>query len=99
MSNKIILLITLVSFSVIVSQPFMYILALKQTQLNLTPNSYLEVRKLIDAAMRSNFKYVLYIALLSNLALIIVNAKNPGGVLFITAIIALICLLIDVSFT
>lgn len=99
MINKITLLITLLSFSVIVSQPFMYLLAFKQTSVGLSAGSYIEMRKLIDAAMRSNFKYVLYTALLSNLALIIINIKNPGGVVFITAAIALVCLLADVMLT
>ncbi len=99
MTNKIIFLITLLSYSIIASQPFMYMLALKHTQLNLGVNSYIEVRKLIDTAMRSNFKYVLYIAALANLLLLLVNIKNPGGIVFITASIAFIALVADILLT
>ena len=96
---KIILLLTLLSYCIIVSQSFMYILALKQVQLNLGVSSYTELRKLIDTSMRSNFKYVIYAALLTNLILIITTLKNPGSLLFITAAIAFVALSADTLFT
>lgn len=99
MTTKIILFITLLAYSFIVSQSFMYILALKNVQLNLAANPYIELRKLIDAAMRSNFKYAIYAALLANLLLVIVNIKNPGGIVFTTAAIALIALVADILLT
>ncbi len=99
MTNKIILLITLLAYSIIVSQSFMYILALKNVQLSLEAKLYIEFRKLIDTSMRSNFKYVIYIALLANLLLVISNIKNPGSLLFITAAVAFICLLADTLLT
>ena len=73
----------------------MYILALKQVQINLSPSSYIELRKLTDTAMRSNFKYVMFIALAANVVLIAVNFKQPSSIMFVTAAIALICLLVD----
>jgi|SRR6218665_242332 len=94
--NKIILFITILSYSLVVSQSFMYILALKNTQLALGGSSYVEVRQLIDANMRGSFKYVIYTALLSSLLLLIVNYKNPSGLLFITSAIALIALVTDI---
>ncbi len=99
MATKIILLLTLLAYSILVSQSFMYILALKQVQFNLEANAYLELRKLIDIAMRSNLKYVIYVALLGNLLLVISTIKNPGSLLFITAVIAFIALVADVLLT
>lgn len=90
---------TLMSYSIIVSQSFMYILSLKHTQLNLGANHYIEIRKLIDAGMRSNFKYVIYATLLFNLLLVIVNIKNPGSLVFITAAIAFVALMADTLLT
>ena len=55
MTTKIILFFTLLAYSIIVSQSFMYILSLKHVQLNLEGNPYTEIRKLIDTSMRSNF--------------------------------------------
>lgn len=77
MSTKIILLFTLLAYSIIVSQSFMYILALKDVQLNIGANTYVERRKLIDASMRSNFNYVIYAAILFNLGRIIGQGGSP----------------------
>jgi hypothetical protein len=99
MSNKIILLITLLAYSIIVSQSFMYILALKDVQLKLEFNTYTEIRKLIDLSMRANFKYAIYAALLGNLLLVIINIKNPNSLIFITSTISLIALIADVLLT
>jgi len=96
---NIILLITLLTYSIIVSQSFMYILSLKSVQLKLEANSYIEFRKLIDKSMRDNFTYVVYAALLSNLALVIVTIKSPGSLLFIMASIAFITLIADTLLT
>ncbi|NOT77152.1 MAG: hypothetical protein HOP08_19685 [Cyclobacteriaceae bacterium] len=99
MTTKIILFFALLMYSIIVSQSFMYILALKNAQLGLDINSYIEVRKLIDASMRSNFKYIIYGALISNLLLVIFTFKNPGSLLFITACIGFIALVADTLLT
>ncbi len=99
MTIKIILLFTLLAYSIIVSQSFMYILALKQVQLGLDANAYTQLRKLIDTSMRSNFKYVIYAAMLTNLLLVITTAKNPGSLLFITAAIAFVALIADTLLT
>jgi len=99
MPNKIILLSTLLAYSIIVSQSFMYILALKNVQLNLEGSSYTELRKLIDTSMRSSSKYVIYAALLTNLLLVISTIKNPGSLLFITATIAFVALIADTLLT
>jgi hypothetical protein len=99
MSNKIILLITLLAYSIIVSQSFMYILALKDVQLKLEFNTYTEIRKLIDLSMRANFKYAIYAALLGNLLLVMSNIKNPSSLIFITSTISLIALIADIFLT
>lgn len=99
MITKIIFLITLITYSIVVSQSFMYILALKNVQLNLGVDSYTEFRKLIDNSMRSNFKYVIYAVLLANLTLIISTIKDPGSLVFITAVIAFVALITDTLLT
>lgn len=99
MTTKLIFFITLLAYSIIVSQSFMYILALKNTQLQLGANSYTELRKLIDSSMKSNFTGVVYAALLANLLLVIVTIKNPGSIDFLTAAIALVALVVDTVLT
>jgi hypothetical protein len=99
MTTKIIFTITLLAYAMIASQAFMYILSLKQVQLNLDAKAYTEIRKLIDVSMRASFKYVIYAALLANLLLVIVTAKNPGSLVFISATIALIALIAEIMLT
>ena len=96
---KIVLFINLLSYAVIVSQSFMYILALKNTQLALRAPGYIEMRQLIDMNMRSRFRYVLYLALAGSLALLILHVNNPGSISFITAAIAFVALVIDIVLT
>jgi hypothetical protein len=99
MTTKIIFTITLLAYAMIASQAFMYILSLKQVQLNLGANSYTELRKLIDISMRASFKYVIYAALLANFLLIITTIKTPTSLVFITATIALVALVAEIMLT
>ncbi|MEQ1678217.1 MAG: hypothetical protein ABL876_16050 [Chitinophagaceae bacterium] len=99
MAIQIVLLLTLLAYSIIVSQSFMYILTLKYSQLHLEAGPYIQLRKLTDTSMRSNFKYVIYAALLTNLTLVILTVKVPGSLLFITAVIAFIALVADTLLT
>lgn len=99
MTTKINLLLTVFVYSIIVSQSFMYLLALKDVQMNLDASPYIELRKLIDASMRGGFKYVIYAALLANLLLVISTVKRPDSLLFITAAIAFVALIADTLLT
>lgn len=99
MATKIIFTITLLAYAMIASQAFMYILSLKQVQLNLAGNTYTEIRKLIDSSMRVSFRYVIYAALLANVLLVIITAKTPGSLVFISASIALLALVAEIVLT
>lgn len=99
MTTKIIFAITLLAYAMIASQAFMYILSLKQVQINLNAVSYTETRKLIDLSMRASFKYVIYIALLANVLLVITTIKTPGSLIFIASIIALLALIAEITLT
>ncbi len=99
MLTKVVFLCTLLAYSMVVSQSFMYMLALKQVQLNLEAGPFIQLRQLIDASMTANFKYVVYTALLANLLLVILTVKSPRSWLFITAVIAFSALIVDVLFT
>ncbi len=99
MTTKILLLLTILAYSMIVSQSFMYIFTLKYVSLQLNAGPYTELRKLIDFSMRANFKYAVYGALLLNLMLVISTMKNPGSLLFITCTIAFAALVCDTLLT
>ena len=99
MTTKIILSITLLTYAMIASQAFMYILSLKRVQLNLGANAYTEIRKLTDISMRASFKYVIYTTLLANMLLVMVTAKMPDSLVFITSIISLVALIAEILLT
>ena len=99
MITSVIFLLTLLAYSIIASQSFMYILSLKEVQLKLGADTYTELRKLIDISMRRNFTWVVYAALLFTLVLVIVTIKNPGSLQFIMAVIAFVALLVDTLLT
>ncbi|MBK9734347.1 MAG: hypothetical protein IPO92_05005 [Saprospiraceae bacterium] len=99
MTIKIIFAITLFAYAMIASQAFMYMLSLKQMQLSLGANAYTEVRKLIDVSMRSSFKYVIYTALLANVSLVLATIKTPTSLVFTSATIALIALIVEIILT
>ncbi|HMK03988.1 MAG TPA: hypothetical protein VK489_07355 [Ferruginibacter sp.] len=98
MQTKILLLLTLVAYSIIVGQSYMYIIVLKNVQNSMQAGSYIELRKLLDAGFMANFKWVIYAALLTNLLLVISTIKDPGSLLFITAAIAFVALVADTLF-
>ena len=92
MIYKIIALIAALTYGVVVSQPFMYMLAFKTMQLNLGAESYLEVRKWTDKAMRANFKWILYIAVLTNIALLVHHWIDSALILFTFAAFSMLAL-------
>lgn len=97
--HKIILFITLLLYTIVVSQPIMYALALKHAQLALDAGSYIKLRQLIDAAMQRHFSYVMYAALLSSLALVVVSYRQPGHLPLAISVLAFLTLLIDALLT
>ena len=99
MLTKFTLLLTLVTYSMIVSQSFMYVFALKDVQVALDAQLYASFRLLINASMNRNFKYAVYGGLLSNLLLVALTIRHPGTLLFITCAIAFVALLADTMFT
>lgn len=94
---KITLFITLVLYAFIVGQSFFYILALSNATKKMQAVAYIETRKLIDAELRGSLSLVYYLALATSLLLTAFSVVNPNGVLFISSIIALVALVIDIA--
>jgi hypothetical protein len=96
MYTKLILLLTMLAYSVIVAQSYMYIIAMKNVQHCMQAESYIELRKLLDVNFRANYKFAVYAALITSLVCVLMNIKSPGSLLFITSAIAFIALVADV---
>lgn len=96
MELKILILLNLIIYSVIVSQSFMYMIALRNVQESLDAASYIELRKLLDRNFRRKFKTVVYSALLLGLALTVAAVFQSSGVLLAGSSVAFAGLLIDI---
>jgi hypothetical protein len=95
METKIILLLTILAYSIIVGQSYMYIVALKKVQTDMGGGSYVQLRKLLDTNFRANYKYAVYAALVMSLLLVLINIRSSNSILFITASVAFIALIAD----
>ena len=95
----IILIITMIAYSIIVSQSYMYLIALKDVQQDLTAPAYIGLRKLLDKYFSTRFKYVIYIALAGNISLVLIHCFVSDDVLLIAAVYSLMALLADIILT
>jgi hypothetical protein len=99
MEIKITLFITLVSYAIVISQSFFYLLAMTGAVKNMQVATYIESRKLLDSRLRKTLAGAYYFTLLASIALTAFCVTNPSGLLFISAIIALVALLADIFLT
>lgn len=96
---KILMLLNLLLYSIIVGQAYMYIIALGNVQQSMDAPSYIQLRQLTDRNFMAKYKYVVYTSLVSSILLCIFTAAHPTGLLFISAAVALLALIIDVVLT
>ncbi|TGL31334.1 DUF1772 domain-containing protein [Leptospira koniambonensis] len=97
--TKIILFTALFSYSWVVGQSYMYVIALEDVQMAMDAPAYIELRQLLDTSFRANFKFVVIGALASNLLLVIVTVRNCRSLLFITAALSFLALIVDTLLT
>ncbi len=95
MQTKIILLLSILAYSVIVGQSYMYIVALKNVQSDMGGGSYVQLRKLLDINFRANYKYAVYAALIMSLLLVLINIKSSNSLLFIMSVVSFLALITD----
>ena len=75
MQTKIILLLSIIAYSVIVGQSYMYIVALKNVQTDMSAGSFIQLRQLLDTNFRNNYQYAVYASLITSLILVLINIK------------------------
>ncbi|MDO9374624.1 MAG: hypothetical protein Q7T76_09405 [Ferruginibacter sp.] len=96
MEIKVIMLINLLAYSLIVSQSFLYIIALRNVQTSMQPASYIELRKLLDKNFQVKFRIVVYVTLLTCTVLTILSSMHLLGLLFITSALGLVGLVLEI---
>ncbi|HEY6503891.1 MAG TPA: hypothetical protein VIZ28_07955 [Chitinophagaceae bacterium] len=97
MEIKITLFITLMLYAVVISQTFFYILAMTSVTKNMQPATYIESRQLLDKSLQNTLRNVYYLTLASSVLLVSFCVTNPSGLLFISAIAALVSLVADIA--
>lgn len=94
---KITLFITLVMYAVIAGQSFFYMLGLSNAIKKMQAVAWIETRKLIDAELQLKLSLIYYVALCASILLTAFSVVNPTGILFSSAVVALITLLLDIG--
>ena len=95
---QIALLITLIFYSIVVSQSFSYIISLRDVHENLDAAGYIITRKLTDKNFRLKFKWVFYATLVSNIILCIVSVIDYSPIVLICSLIAWLAFVADTFF-
>ncbi len=100
MLSNIILLLTVLWYSVIVSQSFSYIISIENVQRNFNAAEYIRFRHLTDQNYRKKFSWLFYGALISNTLLVVILwLESPGSALSVAAGISLLLLMADAVVT
>jgi len=99
MEIKITLFITLLLYAAVISQSFFYMLAMSNVMKNMQATAYIEARHLLDKKLRTTLAGVYYSTLIASIALTAFSVTNPTGFLFISSIVALIALVLDLALT
>jgi len=99
MLQPIVLFVTLLLYSIIVSQSFSYIISQRQVQQAMDGEAYLQFRKLTDRLFQQRYRPVMYAGLLSNLALVMVSALSADKWVLISATTAFFALVADAMVT
>ena len=97
MLTNLVLFITLVFFSLTVSQPLFYWMALRNTSRNLSASAYIEMRNQIDTQMRRRGPVAYYGTLIFSLILAIIAFTGDDPVLRIASFTALLGLVTDIA--
>jgi hypothetical protein len=96
MYAKILILLNLIGFAFVASQPLFYLLALANAQKSLRAPSYIELRQLLDKNLQISLRLAYYITIITTVLLTIMAFSSSLSLLFITSAIALAALMIDV---
>lgn len=97
MTIKIIRLLQLISYLLVTSQLLFYLFALCESLQVISIENFLEQRKVMHTMMEGRFKLMYWVCLFLSIAVVALSIKKPGSLLFITSVIAFVCLVIDIA--
>lgn len=97
MYEKIILLLTLMAFALVASQPLFYLMALGPAQQGLRATAYIELRKGLDKTIKPVLQALYFITLLLTSLLAGLSLYTNHLLLLAAAIVALVALVVDIA--
>ncbi len=95
--TRIAILANLLAYSIVVSQPLFYVVALTSAQRALSGPAYVELRQRINTVMNRRVPVIYLTTLVTTLVLIVLSWRAGTSRVFITTILALLCLFGDIA--
>jgi hypothetical protein len=96
---KFIRILHLLSYVLVTSQVLFYLFILCKALKAVSLDNYFELRKVIDSLMIKRFKLMYYSCLALSIATVVLSARQPASLFFISSTSALILLSIDLAIT
>jgi hypothetical protein len=93
---RIAIITNLIAYSVVVSQPLFYIVALGRAQRALSAPAYIELRQCINSVMTRRVSVIYSSALATGLLVLVLSLRLQNWSGLATATVALLCLVIDI---
>ena len=96
---KFIRILHLLSYVLVTSQVLFYLFILCKALKAVSLDNYFELRKVIDSLMIKRFKFMYYSCLALSIVTVLLSARQPASLFFISSASALIFLAIDLAIT
>lgn len=93
---KILVLVNLMAFAFVASQPLFYLMAFSQTQKALRATAYIELRKQLDKSIKPILSLAYYFTMATMLLLLIAALQATDYLLLSAALIAIAALITDI---
>lgn len=96
MELSILYFVNILLYTIVTSQSFMYLIALKDVQLNLQADQYIAIRKLIDKNFRAKYGKLIYGLLITSTLQFVYCSVQPDSLQFFTSLFAWLMLVTDI---
>ena len=93
---KILVLVNLMAFAFLASQPLFYLMAFSQAQKSLRATAYIELRKSLDKSIKPTLSFAYYFTMATMLLLLIASLQATNYLLLATTLISLAALVTDI---
>lgn len=93
---KILVLVNLMAFAFVASQPLFYLMAFSQAQKSLRATAYIELRKSLDRSIKPVLSLAYYFTMATMLLLLIASVQAANYLLLAATLIALAALVTDI---